>query len=139
MLVPYSCCTKQFEDHYAGQIGSGIPYYSGMKFQKGYGLGGFFRRLFRSAVPFLKKGAKTVGEEVLRSGARVASDVLGGKDFKTAASERSKESGKSLANRALNKLHNMIGKGSYKRKRKTSKVSRTPKPKKRRGGDIFDS
>ncbi|GFW29376.1 uncharacterized protein TNCV_743181 [Trichonephila clavipes] len=48
MSVPYVCCTKRFEDHYAGQIGSGLTHYKGINFQKGYGIGGIFRRLFRA-------------------------------------------------------------------------------------------
>ncbi|GFY66005.1 uncharacterized protein TNIN_441161 [Trichonephila inaurata madagascariensis] len=56
MSVPYVCCTKRFEDHYAGQIGSGLTHYKGINFQKGYGIGGIFRRLFKAALPFLVKG-----------------------------------------------------------------------------------
>ncbi|GFX76890.1 uncharacterized protein F54H12.2 [Trichonephila clavipes] len=36
MLVPYNCCTKQFEDYYISQTGNGLPYYAGQSFQKGY-------------------------------------------------------------------------------------------------------
>ncbi|GFV86213.1 hypothetical protein TNCV_672101 [Trichonephila clavipes] len=32
-------------------------------FQKGYGIGGWFKRLFRSALPFLSRGAKSVGKK----------------------------------------------------------------------------
>ncbi|GFU57789.1 uncharacterized protein F54H12.2 [Trichonephila clavipes] len=39
-----------------GQIGSGLTRYKGINFQKGYGIGGIFRRLFRAALPFLVKG-----------------------------------------------------------------------------------
>ncbi|GFX18320.1 uncharacterized protein F54H12.2 [Trichonephila clavipes] len=39
-----------------GQIGSGLTHYKGINFQKGYGIGGIFRRLFRAALPFLVKG-----------------------------------------------------------------------------------
>ncbi|GFW15531.1 uncharacterized transposon-derived protein F54H12.3 [Trichonephila clavipes] len=35
-----------------GQIGSGLTHYKGINFQKGYGIGGIFRRLFRAALPF---------------------------------------------------------------------------------------
>ncbi|GFX12483.1 uncharacterized protein TNCV_2929771 [Trichonephila clavipes] len=97
MSVPYVCCTKRFEDHYAGQIGSGLTHYKGINFQKGYGIGGIFRRLFRAALPFLVKGGKTIGKEVLMTGSRVASDVLSGENFKEAVKTRSKESGKKIS------------------------------------------
>ncbi|GFW73973.1 uncharacterized transposon-derived protein F54H12.3 [Trichonephila clavipes] len=35
-----------------GQIGSGLTHYKGINFQKVYGIGGIFRRLFRAALPF---------------------------------------------------------------------------------------
>ncbi|GFS50418.1 uncharacterized protein TNCV_2022351 [Trichonephila clavipes] len=64
-----------------GQIGSGLTHYKGINFQKDYGIGGIFRRLFRAALPFLVKGGKTIGKEVLMTGSRVASDVLSGRKF----------------------------------------------------------
>ncbi|GFW66507.1 uncharacterized protein F54H12.2, partial [Trichonephila clavipes] len=80
MKVPYVCCTKKFEDYYTNHIGSGVPYYEGVSFQKDYGLGGIFR----------VKGRK----EALRTGTRVVSDVLSGEDFKIAARKRSEEAGR---------------------------------------------
>ncbi|GFX54406.1 uncharacterized protein TNCV_3825051 [Trichonephila clavipes] len=88
MSVPYVCCTKRFEDHYAGQI---------------------------------VKGGKTIGKEVLMTGSRVASDVLSGENFKEAVKTRSKESGKKLAQKAIDRVQSMVGKGQYKRKRKKQK------------------
>ncbi|GFU11539.1 uncharacterized protein F54H12.2 [Trichonephila clavipes] len=64
-----------------GQILSGLTHYKGINFQKGYGIGGIFRRLFRAALPILVKGGKTIGKEVLMTGSRVASDVLSGEKF----------------------------------------------------------
>ncbi|GFY27109.1 uncharacterized protein F54H12.2 [Trichonephila clavipes] len=73
-----------------GQIGSGLTHYKGINFQKGYGIGGIFRRLFRAALPFLVKGE--------------------------AVKTRSKESGKKLAQKAIDRVQSMVGKGQYKRK-----------------------
>ncbi|GFX52940.1 uncharacterized protein TNCV_3228081 [Trichonephila clavipes] len=44
-----------------GQIGSGLTHYKGINFQKGYRIGGIFRRLFRAALPFLVKGDANKG------------------------------------------------------------------------------
>ncbi|GFW21274.1 hypothetical protein TNCV_3774851 [Trichonephila clavipes] len=52
------------------------------------------------------------------SGCRVASDVLPGENFKEALKTRSRESGKQLAQKAIDKFQSMVGKGQYKRKRK---------------------
>ncbi|GFU83864.1 uncharacterized protein TNCV_3851861 [Trichonephila clavipes] len=51
----------------------------------------------RAALPFLVKGGKTIGKEVLMTGSRVASDVLSGENFKEAVKTRSKESGKKIS------------------------------------------
>jgi len=139
MLVPYTCCPKTFENHYAEQIGNGLPHYQGMAFQKGYGIGGFFAKLFRSAMPFLVRGAKTVGKEALRTGTLIANDVLSGETtFKESAKTRAKAAGKTLAKKALKKASDMIGNGRFKRKRKASRKVISPKAKKVKGRDIFD-
>ena len=138
MLVPYSCCHKTFENHYADQIGNGLPHYQGMSFQKGYGIGGFFAKLFRSAMPFLVRGAKTVGKEALRTGTLIANDVLSGENFKESAKTRAKAAGKTLAKKAVKKASDMIGHGKFKRKRKAGKRVISSKAKKLKGRDIFD-
>ncbi|GFS71956.1 uncharacterized protein F54H12.2 [Trichonephila clavipes] len=99
-----------------GQIGSGLTHYKSINFQKGYGIGGIFRRLFRAALPFLVKGGKTIGKEVLMTGSRVASDVLSRENFKEAVKTRSRESGEKLAQKAIDRVQSMVGKGQYKRK-----------------------
>ncbi|GIX90849.1 uncharacterized protein F54H12.2 [Caerostris darwini] len=108
--MPYVCWSKKFEEHYTNQSGTEIPHYEGISFQRGYGLGGVFRRLFRTALPFLVRGGKVVGKEALVTGTKVINDVLSGKDLETAAKSRSKEAGKSLARKAINRAQSMIAK-----------------------------
>ncbi|GFY48728.1 uncharacterized protein TNIN_1511 [Trichonephila inaurata madagascariensis] len=73
-------------------------------------------------VPFEKvKGGKTIGKEVLMTGNRVASDVLSGENFKETVKTRSRESGKKLAQKAIDRVQSMVGKSQYKRKRKKQK------------------
>ena len=139
MYVPYTCCTKKFEDYYVRQTGNGLPYYQGNILQKGYGIGGFFARLFRSAMPFLVSGAKTVGKEALRTGVQVANDVLAGENIKSSLQTRAKETGKVLARKAVRKADEMIGRGSHKRKRKACKRLISSIARKRKRRDIFGS
>lgn len=141
MLVPYECCSQDFVDYYAGQAGNGLAYYTGQSHQRGYGIGAWFKNLFRSALPFLFKGAKAVGKEALRTGAMIANDVIEGKQFKEAAEERSKEAGKKLAKKAIRKTDEMLGEGGgkpYKRKRKAKKFIISKRARKEKGRDIFD-
>lgn len=138
MLVPYTCCTQNFEDYYAGQTGKGLSYYRGSDLQRGYGIGGFFAKLFRSAMPFLISGAKTVGKEALRTGTMVANDILSGEKFNESLKTRTKETGKKLARKAVKKADEMISHGKLKRKRKPTKRIITSKARKVKGRDIFD-
>jgi len=135
MFVPYECCTQHYTEHY--QTGSGLPHYRGQLYQKGYGLGGFFRNLFRSAMPLFTKGLKTVGKEALRTGTLIASNVLSGENFKSAAKQRTKEAGKVLAQKAIRKAQSMVGSGKYKRKRKLVNPFISRSTKKRKARDIF--
>ncbi|KAF8782026.1 Retrovirus-related Pol polyprotein type-2 like protein [Argiope bruennichi] len=134
-FLPLSDPTK-FQEHYSNRKGSGIPYYERVSFQKGYGLGGIFRRWFRTALPFLVKGGKAIGKEALVSGTNVIYDVSG-EEIKIVLKKRSKESGKNLDRKAIVQVQSMIGKGKYKRKRKQEKIL-SSKVQKRRGKEMRD-
>ncbi|GFU57452.1 uncharacterized protein F54H12.2 [Trichonephila clavipes] len=141
MLVPYTCCLKQYEDYFVNQAGNGLSYYQGQSFQKGYGIGGWFKRLFRSALPFLSRGAKSVGKEVLRTGAQIANDLLEGRNLQESAEERAKETGRILAKKAIKKADDMLGKGKAykKKKKKLPKYLIQSKVRKKKRRDIFDT
>lgn len=139
MYVPYHCHFRDFEEFYVNQAGDGLPYYQGQSFQRGYGIGGWFKKLFRTALPFLRSGAKTVGKEVLRTGTQIANDLLEGKNIQESAELRAKETGKKLARKAIKKADDMLGHGkAYKRKRKSLRTSISFPTKKSRRRDIFD-
>jgi hypothetical protein len=143
MYVPYRCCVKSFEDYYNQQAGNGLSFYQGSQQQQGHGLGGFFRSLFRAAVPLLKSGAKAVGKQVLRSGVDLAQDALQGKNLKDSATQRLKEAGSVLTDKAGAKIKTMLGGGrrrrrkGLKKKRKTLKRIIRSKARKVYTSDIF--
>ena len=101
MKPPYHCDAKSYQDYYLHQAGSGYPVYAGSRVQKGHGLGSVFGGLFKAAMPLLKKGAKTLGREALRTGLNIAGDVVQGKNVKQAAQSRLKMAGKDLVNKAI--------------------------------------
>lgn len=76
-----------------------LPVYAGHI--RGFGLGGLIRGLFKSAVPLLKPIAKTVGKSLLKTGGRIAKDViLDKKNFKSALKRRAGESLEDLVSKA---------------------------------------
>lgn len=120
MYIPYQCCKKSFEDYYTQQLGSGLSYYQGTPYQKGYGFGGLFRSFFRSAVPLFKSGAKAIGKQLFHSGIDVLNDITKGEDIKVSAKRRLKQAGQQLTDKAADKMKTMIGSGKRNKKRKQS-------------------
>lgn len=92
-----------FKDYYLKQAGSGLPYFQGSLYQKGYGLGGIFRRIFKYIMPIVRENAlpavKTVGRELLKSAANVVNDSLSGENLKTSAKKRLSESIKNISDK----------------------------------------
>ena len=84
--------TKYYMDQ-AG--GSNYDYFKGNIYQKGYGLGGTFKRFFkwivpifkRHALPVVQSGLKSVGKEVISSASKIANDVVEGKNFRDSTNE----------------------------------------------------
>jgi hypothetical protein len=67
------------------QAGKGHPVLAGRRYQRGHGLGSIFGGLFKAAMPLLKKGAKTIGREALKTGLNIVGDVVQGRNIKQAA------------------------------------------------------
>ena len=67
-----------YDNYYLGQVGSGGAVFAGARYQRGHGLGGIFRGLFRAATPLLKRGAMVLGKQIIRSDSRVSKDVAAG-------------------------------------------------------------
>ena len=61
---------RQYIPQYIAQRGGSFPVFIAMQpMQRGYGLGGMFRSLFRTVTPHLKKGLAHVGQRTLTVGA----------------------------------------------------------------------
>ena len=67
-----------YNDNYARQAGGALPYFAGVPYQRGHGLGSLFGGLLRSTVPLITRGAVALGKGALKTGVRIADDVLSG-------------------------------------------------------------
>ena len=103
MWIKYCCDVKAYENYYLSQVGHGMPYFAGAQVQQGYGLGNLFSSIAKSVLPLVKKGAKTLGKQVLQSGVNFASDVRQGKNVKQAAIDQAKVAGTNLFQAAQRK------------------------------------
>lgn len=126
--------------YYDDQIGGGLGvrnFYTGSRYQRGNGVGSWLGGLLRKILPYVASGAKAVGKEALRAGARVVDDVTNnGVNLKEAFKTRARESRKTLRNKAADKLSEMMKGDGYKsRSRKRGRQSR----KKRASGRTVSS
>lgn len=95
--------------------------FRGGRFQRGYGLGSFFQSLARRALPFLQKGAQSLGRAALKAGTDITQDVLMGKNLRESAQSRLQQTAKNLKEQALNRIIHQSGSGRKPLKQKTSR------------------
>ncbi len=106
-----------YHTYYTTQAGSGLGnIYRGVLYQKGHGIGNFFKSIFRTVFPLIKSGLQTVGKESLIGTAHFLNDIVAEKSAKDSFKNRIKEVGANLKDKAMHKLEKMIGSG-IKRKR----------------------
>ena len=127
-----------YDDYYLGQVGSGGAAFAGARYQRGHGLGGIFRGLFRAATPLLKRGAIALGKQIIRSGNQVVKDVAAGNNLKQVLRHRGKQGlgemiDRAVTNRMQPPKHHKRSL-PIKRKRKSHSII---SHKRRRPNDIF--
>lgn len=129
-----------FKEYYIKQAGGGLPYFQGSPYQRGYGLGGIFRNIFKWIMPIVKEHAipvaKNVGKELLRTATNIAKDTLDGEDMGVSAKRRFKETINNISSQ-IHQGDGLVlkpGLGINRRKKSTKKQNR----KKKRKLDIFD-
>lgn len=127
---------RDYENHYLQQTGRGLPVFQGARVQKGHGLGNVLGSLFRSAMPLLKKGVKSLGKEALRTGVEIAGDVLDGRSIRESARNRGVAAGKRVAKRAVSSVVGSAGVKKRKRATSSGRIKRAGTVKRSR--DIFD-
>ena len=122
------------------QTGGALPAFVGARMQRGFGrfrtqsgngLAGVLRKLFRSAVPFLIRGGKAVGQQALKTGVAIGEDVLSGKNVKTASANRLREAVGSMTEKAISHAQSNMQSGrGIKRKAKVKTPNQSKKPRK---------
>ena len=129
-----------YESYYKHQAGGGDNFFKGAPMQRGHGLGNILGGLFRSALPMIKRGARAIGKEALKTGVGVAADVLDGQNVKTATKKRARKAGANITARAQRALSDDSPPRKKPLKRKPTGASGRKAPSKRtkRTPDIFD-
>ena len=121
--------------------------FQGTKYQRGYGLGNIFKKLYKWVVPIFEQKAipilKSVGKSLIKGTSNFAEDTLDGKNAKESAKRRFEETLDELSDKAGVMKGNGYKKG-YKKKRKLTNDldlfirNKKNKQKNKRDLDIFD-
>ena len=101
-----------YNDYYANQAGNGMGYYSGRSYmpqQSGDGIGNFLKSAGKFLTPLLKRGARTIGKNVLSTGVGIVGDLMEGKNFKDSAKTRFTETGKNVMGSLLSEFSGSKG------------------------------
>jgi hypothetical protein len=118
--------------YYLEQAGSGIgPIYSGPLYQSGHGIGSFLAKIFRTVSPYLRRSARRVGRELLRTGKDVLDDLGNDMNLKESLENRSREAFKRVISGGSYKFHPFRNLGQIKLKRRGVR-KRLAKPKSKR-------
>ena len=136
MKQPRSSQPKAYHDYYLHQAGKGYPVYAGRRYQRGDGLGSIFGGLIRAAAPLLKRGAKTLGRQALKTGLNIVGDVAEGKNFKQSAKSRLKSTGQALLQKAVRNV-GPPGERPIKRPARRKKIKRRSTRQRNTSHDIF--
>ena len=137
---------RYYEDYYQRQVGGALSVFAGARVQRGHGLGSLFGSLLRSAALLIKRGAVALGKRALKTGLRVADNVMSGQTMKDSTKRRAKEAGTDFINSLLGGAGSPPGVRASNARRTRRIKRKTPTPsgslsKKRRRrkkhGDIF--
>lgn len=124
-----------YEHYYSHQAGSGVGIvYKGVPFQRGHGIGSFLGGLFRSVLPLLSSGLKTVGRETLGAGMGLLSDMVNSRPMDSSIRSRLKEASANLKRKADEKIDSLMSGSGYKMPTKRREPLIALKASRRRGG-----
>ena len=108
--------------------------YRGGRRQRGHGIGGVFKSLFRSAMPFIKEGGKIVAKNAVNYGANVLADISQGEDVVKSLERHGIKAVRGAAGDAADAVVNK----SKKRKKNALTSQQAKRPKGRKFTDIYD-
>jgi len=92
-----------------------MEWYRGTPYQRGAGLGSFFKALFRMAVPVVKSVGKQVGKHALTAGANVMADIVKGQPVFDSVEKHSRAETSKLLTEAGEALREGQGLGRFPR------------------------
>lgn len=84
----------------AGKNSGSGPFFVGMPYQRGAGVGSFFRRIIRFLLPLMGEAGREIGREGISTGVRVLGDLAEGKPLRNSVVNGASEGLKNMVRRA---------------------------------------
>jgi hypothetical protein len=104
--------SNPYARYYLNQAGGMLPAFQGVRYQRGHG---FFGKLFSNSVlPALK----FLGKKALSTGVNVAQDMLEGQNIRDSFASRARQSGREVAEEALERARQLSQRGTGGKKKK---------------------
>ena len=139
-----------YKKYYMDQAGEEYNVYRGVVRQRGYGLGGIFKTMYRyimplfkaHALPVLKSGAKLVGTEAIRAASNIATDAIRGDNLKNVVKHHATNAVQNISDKAITKLQTGSGKKNKlinKRKNPFNNSHKKSFKKVKKVKDVFDN
>ena len=127
MITPYfpGQSGPYYEQYIREQIGEGVQVYGGSTIHRGHGIGSVVSGLVRSTIPMLKSVGRSLGKELLTTGSRIASDLLGGDDVGKSTARHAK----AASSRLLDRLDKHVNSRPRPRANKRPHVAKSTKRK----------
>jgi hypothetical protein len=111
-----------YTNYYVNQVGTGLPGFQGIRYQRGDGFFSALLPFFKSLLPALGK----IGQRALPSAVNLASDIISGENVKQSALSRLKEAGRDVLDETGKQL-NLRFQGGSGRRRKRRKINKINK------------
>ena len=110
-----------YEQFYSSQSGHG-DYFDGYQVQAGHGVGSLLGKLFKRAIPIIRRGAKFAKPHAGKMSKNVINDLARGRSLKRTIKRRGYEALVDVGNNLLeNEAYEQDGEGRRRRKRRTTR------------------
>jgi hypothetical protein len=121
--------------YYAGQASQTGYGFVGMPYQRGGGLGSFFRSLFRMAIPVIRSIGSQAGKHALSAGSNILSDIVKGKPLYESAKTHSRAETSKLLREMGEELQEGEGLGTRPKSINSNNIDIFSQPKRRNGSN----
>jgi hypothetical protein len=122
-MIQFAPDVQAYEHFYLSQVGGNGFFDGNLPHLQGYGLGGILGKVFRFAMPIVKRGLQFLAPHAARVGSQVLNDVTSGENLGHSIKHRGSDALTGIAQQLLSNMSSQSGRG---RKRRAHAVHGPP-------------